>query len=84
MRFKGDTIQRVSESLDRNAILESSPSAIHDFKTYEKIMNLRPRDRKKEIHPDMRYQAKSNVEKVIDNIQNRNALASVKAGEVVS
>ena len=32
----------------------------------------------------MRYQAKSNVEKVIDGIKNRNALATVKTTQVIS
>ena len=47
-------------------------------------MDLRPRDRSKEIDGDMRYQAKSNVEKVIDGIKNRNALASIKTIQVIN
>jgi hypothetical protein len=40
-------------------------------------MNLRPRERSKELQSDFRYQANSNIEKVMDKINNRNALTSM-------
>lgn len=76
-RFQASKVQRIQDTLERNKVCESSPSRIHEGTTYEKIMNLRPRNRSKELSGDMRYQAKSNVEKVIDGIKNRNALASI-------
>lgn len=55
-RFQASKVQRINDSLDRNRVCESSPSRIHEGTTYEKIMDLRPRDRSKEIHGgDMRY-----------------------------
>jgi hypothetical protein len=44
-------------------------------------MNLRPRDRSKELDGEFRYQPNSNIEKVIDNITLRNALSSLKTEE---
>lgn len=40
---------------------------MHEGTTYEKIMNLRPRERSKELDGDMTYKPKSNIEKVINN-----------------
>jgi hypothetical protein len=47
-------------------------------------MNLRPRDKNCELNGDFRYQPKSNVEKVLDTLKNRNAMASMKTEELVS
>ena len=47
-------------------------------------MNLRPRERSKEIQTDLRYKAKSNVEKVIDLMKNRNALSQVEQKNYLS
>jgi len=44
-------------------------------------MNLRPRNRSKEIEGDFRYQPNSNIEKVIDKFKSRNPLSSVKNDE---
>ena len=52
--------------------------------THEKIMNLRPRDKNSELNGDFRYQAKSNVEKVLDSVKNRNAPASMKTEQLIS
>ena len=55
-------------------MLESSPTSLHTGTTYEKIMNLRPRDKDKEIGaPSFRFQAKSGVERVYDSLIARNA-----------
>lgn len=83
-KFQASKVQRINDSLDQNQLCESSPTRIHEGTTYEKIMNLRPRDRSRELSGDMRYQAKSNVEKVIDGIKNRNALASIKTIQVIN
>ena len=47
-------------------------------------MNLRPRDKSSEIDGDFRYQAKSNVEKVLDKMKNRNAHVLTKTDELVA
>ena len=47
-------------------------------------MNLRPRDKSSEIDGDFRYQAKSNVEKVLDKMKNRNAHGFTKTDELVT
>ena len=47
-------------------------------------MNLRPRDKGSELNGDFRYQAKSNVEKVLDSIKNRNAMGTMRTEELIS
>ena len=64
--------------------MEPSPTRLHQGTTYEKIMNLRPRDKSSEIDGDFRYQAKSNVEKVLDKMKNRNAHGFTKTDELVT
>jgi hypothetical protein len=83
-RYMSNQLERVHDALERNSIYESSPSKIHEGQTYEKIMNLRPRDRSKELDREFRYQANSNIEKVIDKLNNRNALTSMTTEEQVS
>ena len=70
--------------MKKHANLESSPTRLHQGTTYEKIMNLRPRDTSSEIDGDFRYQAKSNVEKVLDKMKNRNAHVLTKTDELVA
>ena len=54
-------------------MLESSPTKLHKGTTLEKIMNLRPRDKDKEIGPaSFRFQAKSGVERIYDSLMARN------------
>ena len=77
MRFASNNIERVTDAIKKNAIYESSPNRLHEGNTYEKIMNLRPRDKKQELNGDFRYQPKSSVEKVLDSLQNRNAMSSI-------
>lgn len=67
MKFQATHVQRLNESLDKNSICESSPNRMHEGTTFEKIMNLRPRERSKELDGDMTYKPKSNIEKVINN-----------------
>jgi hypothetical protein len=74
----------VKDAIKKHANLESSPTRLHQGTTYEKIMNLRPRDKSSEIDGDFRYQAKSNVEKVLDKIKNRNAMGSTKTDELIT
>lgn len=55
MRFASNNIERVTDAIKKNAIYESSPNRLHEGNTYEKIMNLRPRDKKQELNGDFRY-----------------------------
>jgi hypothetical protein len=57
----------VSEAMSKNAICDNSPTRMHEGNTFEKIMNLRPREQLKELDGQFRFKAKSNVEKVIDS-----------------
>jgi len=41
--------------MKKNECLESSPSDIHKGTTYEKIMNLRPRDKYKDLDGEFRF-----------------------------
>jgi len=42
-RFASTQKERVKLAVDKHMNLESSPTAIHEGTTFEKIMNLRPR-----------------------------------------
>ena len=47
-------------------------------------MNLRPRDREKELGRDFRYQANSFYEKVADQIINKNPCSEIMSNEIFS
>ena len=70
--------------MQKNAICDGSPTRTHEGTTYEKIMNLRPRDQIKELDGQFRFKAKSNAEKVIDSYQNNYPLNSVKNEDAFS
>lgn len=54
--------------------MESTPTQLHQGTTLEQIMNLRPRDKDKEIGPpSFRYQPKSSIERVYDTLIKRTA-----------
>jgi len=67
----------VHEAVQKNSLCETSPNKLHEGQTYEKIMDLRPRNRSKEINGDFRYQPKTNVEKVIHSVAKRGVISSV-------
>ena len=72
-RYASTSKERIETTQKRNEILESSPTAIYTGKTYEDIMNLRPRDKDKEVGPpSLRFQAKSGLDRVQDVIIQRN------------
>jgi len=48
-RFTSNQKERVIKALHDNSNRDSSPTAIHEGTTLEKIMKLRERDRSKEI-----------------------------------
>ena len=47
-------------------------------------MNLRPRNKSKELDRDFKYQANSNIEKVVDFMNSRNALTLGKGDELIA
>lgn len=78
IRFKGNQAERVIDALKSNELCESSPSGIHKGTTYEKIMNLRPRERGLELDGDFRFKPKSQFEKFVErvNINGTNSIPS--------
>lgn len=81
MRFQSNQFERLHDALEKNSVYESSPNKLHEGFTYEKIMNLRPRNKSKEIEGDFRYQANSNIEKVMEKLYNRNPISTLKNEE---
>jgi len=72
-RFSSTQRERVKLAVDQGARLESSPTAIHEGTTFEKIMNLRPRQCEKEIGPpSFRYRPNNYLEKLKDGVLNQN------------
>lgn len=62
-RYKGNHYERLIEAVESNEVCESSPNGLHRGSTYEKIMNLRPRDRSLEINGDFKFKPRSIIEK---------------------
>ena len=59
---------------ERNARLDTSPTKACNFKTAEQMMNLRERDKSKDLgQPFFRYKPHNYLEKFKDLIRNRNA-----------
>lgn len=66
-RFKNShAVERVSQALVENSYCDTSPSKLYQGFTPETIMNLRPRDKNKELGGAMRFKARSSIEKIID------------------
>lgn len=56
IRFTSNQRERVKLAVLNNSNLDPSPNRLHEGTTYEKIMNLRPREKDKEIgHASFRY-----------------------------
>ena len=59
-RFTASKDERVADAVERNQIYESSPNRrTLTCETSEKIMNLRPRDERKEIVGNFRFKPTS-------------------------
>jgi hypothetical protein len=67
-RFTSNQKERVVTALLDNANRDSSPTQIHTGKTPETIMNLRVRDRSKELAKDMTYKANTYAQKISEAI----------------
>ena len=83
IRHRGNNLERVMEALKRNEMCEPSPTQIHKGTTYEKIMNLRPRDRSLEINGDFKYQPRSTFERFTE-IATINASNGTRTDELFS
>jgi len=60
------------DAVEKNKICETSPSALHEGTTYEKIMNLRPRNRASELNGDFKFKPNNAFEKFYDHISKPN------------
>lgn len=83
IRFRGNQAERVLDALKSNEFCESSPSALHRGTTYEKIMNLRPREKSLELDGDFRFKPRSTFERFADKVS-INATNSIKTDEIFS
>ena len=54
----------------KNSYLDTSPNKLHTGKFMEQMMDLRPRDKLKELGP-FRHQPKTRIEQVYDALQGR-------------
>ena len=66
-----------------NEFCELFSSALHKGTTYEKIMNLRPRDKSLELDGQFRFKAKNNFEKFVEKVR-VNATNSIKTDDIFS
>jgi hypothetical protein len=83
IRYRGNNLERLMEAMKTNEMCESSPTQIHKGTTYEKIMNLRPRDRSLELNGDMKYKPRSTFERFTDKA-NINMSNGVRTDELFS
>ena len=82
-RFSSTQNERINMAKALGSRLDSSPTSIHEGSTYEKIMNLRPRNVDKELGPpSFRYRPTNYLEKVTDTLRYRNPVAIASNKEV--
>jgi len=76
LRFSPNKKQRIEDAEKANAILESSPTKLHEGYTHDQLMKLRERMPLKEIGPPaFRYTAQNYLEKITDVIQHKNCVS---------
>lgn len=73
LRFASNKKERIEIALHENAILESSPTKLCYGNSPEKLMNLRPRDREKELAGNFHFKANNFYERVTDKIILKNS-----------
>lgn len=82
-RFSSTQRERVRLAQAAGSRLDSSPTALHEGTTLEKIMNLRPRQTEKELGPpSFRYRPNNYLEKVADAMRYRNPVSWASTQEV--
>lgn len=70
--------------MKHNSFFDPTPTQLYKGTTLEKLMNLRPRDKDKELgHESFRYHPKTNVERVYDTLINRNT-SYIPQNEIVN
>jgi len=73
-RFTSNQRERIDQALLQNSRLESTPTRLWDGNTREKLMNLRPREKDKEVGPpSFRFKPNNFFEKVADRLRINNA-----------
>lgn len=66
-RFTHSKIERIEHAQAKNSFLDCSPTKLHTGKTKEQLMDLRPRNKDKEIaHATFRHSATTRFEQVYD------------------
>ena len=81
-RFTSNQKERVIKAMNDNSNLDGSPTNIHTGQTYESIMQLRKRDKSKELSSDMKYKANTYAQKIVDTVKYRNASHSINNNEL--
>lgn len=82
-RFSSTQKERIRIAQAAGSRLDSSPTAMHEGTTLEKIMNLRPRQPDQEIGaPYFRYRPNNYLEKVTDALRYKNAVGWSSTKEV--
>ena len=72
MRFASNNLERVKEAIKVNGLLESKPTEIHNFKTPEQLMDLRPLNKDKILdpfNPNFKFKAGNSIERILETIQ---------------
>lgn len=82
-RFSSTQRERIKIGQAFGSYMDCSPTRIHEGQTYEKIMNLRPRQAEKEVGPaSFRFRANNYLEKVSDTLRYRNPVSIASSNEV--
>ncbi len=74
----------LQDAIKRNAYLDTSPTKLHTGKCMEQLMDLRPRQKDKELGDGMiRYQPKTRIEQVYDALSGRTSIV-IASRDIIS
>ena len=83
LRYMANQQQRVADALNKNSVMDSSPTALHTGHTPHSILKLRERDKTKDIGPEFHFRPNMYFEKFTDKLVLRNApYCSIKNKEI--
>lgn len=71
-KYASNKYQRIEEALYKNQYLDSTPTALHQGNTQEKLMKLRNRQEQKELAGHFKFSAKNQFERVYDTLAKNN------------
>lgn len=83
-RFASSQAQRIQQAMNKNRDLESEPTAKCNGTTDEKLLNLRPRDKSKELSGEFRFQPRSSIERVMDRMRDSNPINFCKPEQLIA